>query len=121
MSDTKSNICRVVLSLSSNLVSSRYTAVYKSYPIKKETEKTYVIEKNMRQERIIKSDLLVPFSDYQNDTLSKMQYIATCLEEDLSECLCLLTAKLNEDMLNINKCNENSLKAYREGYELKKF
>jgi hypothetical protein len=120
MSNTKNNICRVVLSLSSNLVSSRYTAIYKSYPIKRETEKTYIIIKNTTEERIIKNDLLVPFSDYQNDTLSKMQYVASCLEEDLTKCLSLLTIKLNEDINVINKCNDNALEAYRNGYELKK-
>ncbi len=121
MSDTKNNICRIVLSLSANLGSSRYTAVYKSYPIKKETEKTYTIIKNNREERIMKSDLMVPFSDYLNDSLSRMQYVCNCLEEELSNCLNILSLKLAEDMDTINKCNDNALEAYRNGYELKKF
>jgi len=64
MSSTKEQkICRVVLNLSATVEVGRYNVVYREYPVKRETEKTVVIIKNNREERVMRTELMVPVAD----------------------------------------------------------
>jgi len=119
MSNIK-NLCKVVINLTSNIQTGRYKIVYSTYPIKRETEKTITIIKNNLEDRILKSDLLTVTSDFTNDKSSKMQYITTCLEEDLLESFNVLSLKLYEDLKQIDTCHQHAMDAYRDGYEIQK-
>jgi len=119
MSDTK-KVIRAVLNLSSTIVEGRYKLTYREYPIKKETEKTVVIIKNKREDRVMRTDLLIAKSDFTNDRLSKLQFICTCLEEDMDKCIEVLSCAMDKAIKEISSCHLTALAAYNNKFTISK-
>jgi len=112
-STNEQKICRVVLNLSATVEVGRYNVVYREYPVKRETEKTIVIIKNNREERVMRTELMVPVADYKNDKLSSMQYISMCYSENLQDCIEILKMHMESAVAYIDECHQHALEAMK--------
>jgi hypothetical protein len=111
----------VVLNLSATVAEGRYNVVYREYPIKRETEKTIVIIKNNREDRIMRTDLMVAAADYKNDKLSSMQYISMCYTEDLENCISILKMHMESSVAFVDECHQQALEAMKKECLITKF
>lgn len=109
---------RVVMSLSATVKSGRYIKQIKAYDIKKETEKTvtYILEgPHQVVNRISKSLILEPISDYRNDKITNIQFYTYYYPEDKEKASKVLETAIKDAVNELTRINNLAIIALNQG------
>jgi len=106
------------MSLSATVKSGRYIKQIKAYDIKKETEKTvtYILEgPHQVVNRISKSLILEPISDYRNDKITNIQFYTYYYPEDEEKASDVLEAAIKNAVDELTRINNLAIIALKQG------
>ena len=106
------------MSLSATVKSGRYIKQIKADDIKKETEKTvtYILEgPHQVVNRISKSLILEPISDYRNDKITNIQFYTYYYPEDEEKASDVLEAAIKNAVDELTRINNLAIIALKQG------
>ena len=106
------------MSLSATVKSGRYIKQIKAYDIKKETEKTvtYILEgPHQVVNRISKSLILEPISDYRNDKITNIQFYTYYYPEDKEKASKVLETAIKDAVNELTRINNLAIIALNQG------
>ena len=106
------------MSLSATVKSGRYIKQIKAYDIKKETEKTvtYILEgPHQVVNRISKSLILEPISDYRNDKITNIQFYTYYYPEDKEKASKVLETAIKDVVNELTRINNLAIIALNQG------
>ena len=106
------------MSLSATVKSGRDIKQIKAYDIKKETEKTvtYILEgPHQVVNRISKSLILEPISDYRNDKIANIQFYTYYYPEDKEKASKVLETAIKDVVNELTRINNLAIIALNQG------